>query len=73
MVQIGDKFTIREDLKINEHYGKIQVNNTMINMGGQEVTVKTLARTNTFYIEEDNQLWTWTKEMMVKHSRIKIK
>jgi len=64
-MNIGDKVTIRKDLKVKKWYGNDDFTKEMQKFKGREAIV-THITTNGFYLDIDNQNWTWTKEMFEK-------
>ena len=61
--KVGDKVKVREDLEIGKSYDKKVFVDDMEKYKGQIVTIKVVGDDN-YRIEEDNQDWWWTDEML---------
>ena len=61
--KVGDKVKVREDLKIGKSYNEKIFVDDMEKYKGQIVTMKVVGDDN-YRIEEDNQDWYWTDEML---------
>ncbi len=62
--KVGDKVKIREDLKLDEEYSGVDVNEEMISWGGEEVTIsEVLPDDNGYGIEEDDGYFLWAESM----------
>ena len=61
--KVGDKVKVREDLKIGKSYNKKTFVDSMEKYKGQIVTIKVVYG-DRYRIEEDNQDWYWTDEML---------
>lgn len=61
--KVGDKVKVREDLEIGKTYGELTFSTQMREYKGQIVTTET-ADDDSYQIEEDNQYWYWTDEML---------
>ena len=61
--KVGDKVKVREDLKIGKSYNEKIFVDDMEKYKGQIVTIKVVGDDN-YRIEEDNQDWYWTDEML---------
>lgn len=61
--KVGDKVKVREDLEIGKSYDKKTFVEKMKKYKGQIVTIK-VVYDDRYRIEEDNQDWYWTDEML---------
>ena len=61
--KVGNKVKVREDLKIGKSYNEKTFVDSMEKYKGQIVTIKVVGDDN-YRIEEDNQDWYWTDEML---------
>lgn len=66
MFKVKDIVTIRGDLEIGEYYGNTYFNEDMHNFKGQKVTISSKEDIYDYNIEEDEQMWIWSKEMFVE-------
>lgn len=72
MLKIGDKIKIRKDLKPNCPYGIDMTVKSMLRYKGKEAIIKNMDNYgNLFFLDIDNQMWTWTIEMFEKESGFK--
>lgn len=66
MVKVGDKLRVREDLERGESYGETgycDVNQSMLKLAGNIVTVNYVYNDGDFLIEEDEKENYWCEEM----------
>lgn len=63
--KIGDRVRVRKDLKCNNYYGGVRVNEEMAEYKGKTVTIETTTSSNKgiYEIEEDNGRWCWSGDM----------
>lgn len=75
MYKPGDKVFVREDLSLHVKYGdetgrnKIEVNDEMVSLAGQEVTIRNVGGIYDYRIKED--CWHWRYEMFAPPESIK--
>lgn len=75
MYKPGDKVIVREDLSLHIKYGdetgrnEIEVNNDMVSLAGQEVTISYVVCDYEYRIKED--CWHWRYEMFAPPESIK--
>ena len=69
-LKVGDKVRIRKDLEVGSYYGNNCVNERMENWVGKKVTVSFIHSNGYFRIEEDDECWCWTPEMVKNEMNI---
>lgn len=72
--KVGDKVSIRKDLKLDEEYDGIDVNEEMVLLRDKEVTIsEVLHDDNGYLIEEDGGYFLWTDSMFNMTNADKIR
>lgn len=61
--KVGDKVRVRKDLVLGKDYENFTFVGTMEKLRGKFVTIKN-AFTDSYYIEEDTDEYSWTDEML---------
>lgn len=63
-LKVGDRVRIRKDLEVDSLYGNASVREPMKPWIGKKVTVSSICMDGDFRIEEDDETWFWTPQMV---------
>lgn len=62
--KVGDKVRVRKDLEVGKYYGSDLFAKEMKKYAGKTTTVNKITSNNKYRLEEDENKWCWTDEML---------
>ena len=71
--KVGDKVTIRPDLKIGDTKSGLHVNSDMIRLRGKTMTIDIVKSGGFYRLNEDPGRWSWNDECFVSAKPLKRK
>lgn len=70
--KVGDKVRVREDLEVDEWYGREVFVSKMMLLKGKEVTISYIDSYGYYRVKEDSENLRWTEEMLLPITKYNI-